>query len=458
MAENRETNKPDDYSVRVDTQKIGESIEKMVKQISAKVIGQPRAIDHVIRLLSSQQVGLRDPHRPIGTMIFAGPTGVGKTMTAKEVARIFVGGSYTFYNPLTFVQCANLTERHQVASLIGSPPGYVDSDKIPLLHRFNVDKYSLIGNMEACIRFAKNKEERKAREEALKNTKQLLQLAQMGKKEYVQEMEGDKKETINVYQFLNTLFRKSQPLKSVVLFDEIEKAHPNVWNLLLGIMEEGELQMANNNEVTTFRNSLIILTTNTGSREIQKLSKGRLGFKVPSDRDKEMLEQAIYNEAKKALEKIFPPELVGRLGNEIVVFRALQKEDNSKILEQFLAEIQLRLSGRRRPLPSLSLSYTADFKNFLVEKGTSQEYGARILRDTVKEKVEDPIALAISSGELTEGDKILFDVENGESVLKRQPRDYRKLPAAPKTNIELKPPEPGGNGHDKEQDNILFAS
>jgi len=388
--------------------------KRLAKRLSQKIVGQPRAIQHIARLMVSAESGLRDPYRPIGTMIFAGPSGCGKTLTAKELAQALLGSLEGFTYPLTIVQCSNLAESHRVSTLIGSPPGYVDSHKIPILHRFNIEKYGLISFLEQDIYLCKDEKQRREKEDALEQVKRCLQALQVGKN-FIKY----NKQEINVYNFLNEVLERAQPLISIILFDEIEKAHPDVWNLLLSIMEEGQLQLANNNELTSFTNSIVILTTNTGSREIQGLfGINKIGFQIPSkDDDREKLDKAVYDEAKRALEKIFPPELMGRLGKEIIAFRGLQKEDFDQIFRQLVEEFRWRLDAKE-----INIRCAPKFRKFVVGEGINQKYGARILRDAVKKYVETPISFALSSGELKKRDSVLLTLENGQPILRRQPR------------------------------------
>jgi len=425
------------YSISVDMNKKGEASRIIEKHLSEIIVGQPRAIEHITRITASLASGLRDPLRPAGAMIFAGPSGCGKTYTAKVLAQAMVGPSEDFFYPLTIIQCSNLAEEHRISSLIGSPPGYVDSHKLPLLHRFNIGKHDLLFWLEQDINSCKDEKAKKEKIEALNQIKICLKSLQVGK-----AWVSYKKERVNSYTFLNTIFDRITPF-SVILFDEIEKAHPNVWNLLLGILEDGQLQMANNNEVTSFTESLIILTTNTGSREIHKsLGISKMGFKTPQKEDPAKTEKAIYNEAKRALERLFPPELMGRFGKEIVVFRDLGKEDYGRIFGQLIDELRIRLSSQR-----ISIKYASAFKDFVVEEGFNQTYGARILRDIVKKRVETPLSFALASKEVQAGDRVLFALEGGRPVLKRQPRDNRKIKIENKNLEEKRRFRIGDNGH-----------
>lgn len=399
---------PEEYPILVDAEKVGEKIKKMTDEISTRVIGQSRAIIHILRLFASEEIGLRDPNRPMGVMILAGPSGCGKTLTAKETARAFLGGLSNHNYPLTHIQCSNLSQEHQTASLIGSPPGYIGYNDMPLLHWINIEKHHLFIKMKKEMESCQDPEKLKLLEKRWIAAKRIVNAVPTGE----------------FKDWLQAIFDSYRPLKSLILFDEVEKAHPNVWNLLLGVLEDGQLQLSNG-ETTDFRNSFIIMTTNTGSREIQGLMERKLGLPLPSRNEiaeGEKLDQAIYDAAKKALEKMFPTEFIGRLGKEIVIFRTLNRDDYFKILEIFLSEVQERLCGKNKYPPPILINYTQSFKEFLINEGVSQKYGARILRDVVKKHVIDLISFAFSSGEIVEGDKILFDLENGKPVIRRQPR------------------------------------
>lgn len=436
------------YSIRVDTEKMSGFNRSVVKALSYSVVGQPRAIQHISRLLVSLQSGLRDFRRPIGTMIFAGPSGCGKTFTAKELAQILLGSSEEAGYPLTIVQCSNLAESHRISTLIGSPPGYVDSNKIPILHRFNIEKHNLMAFLDEEITKCKDQNLKKEKEEAKEQVKKCLQALLVGKL-FIRYNKQD----INIHNFLNEVFDRARPLLSVVLFDEIEKAHPDVWNLLLSIIEEGQLQLANSGEVTSFTNSLVILTTNTGSREIQGVfGANRIGFQTAQKEDPDKLDQAVYNEAKRALEKIFPPELMGRLGKEIIAFRGLRRDDFEQIFQGLVEEFRWRLDDR-----GIVLRCSPKFKQFVVDEGVNQKYGARILRDAVKKYVETPISAAISSGELKAGDRALLTMEDGKPVLRRQPRLHvRKVKITETAKEKSVQIEAKNNGQDKEQDRVMF--
>lgn len=417
------------YDIVVDTTKVGDEIEKITQEISTRVIGQSRAINHLLRAFVSEETNLRDPKLPLGVIILAGPSGVGKSLTAKEAAKAYLRSSEKDEDyPITMVDCSTLSQSHQTASLIGSPAGYVGYSDLPILHWLNIDKHHFLIKASEEIKKSQSKEEHDALSKIFKKLKASI----------TELSSGHENQKTASWDFVEKQFNLFRPLKSIVLFDEIEKAHPKFWNLLLPVLENGELQLANG-EVTNFRNSFIVLTTNTGSREIQDLIEKPLGF-TPAKRGQEKLDQEIYETAKRAIEKTFPAEFIGRFGGEIVVFRTLSKENYFNILENFLSELQVRLSKRNPLAKPISADYTSAFKEFLVEGGISQKYGARILRNRVKKYVTDCISAGLSSQELMDGDQILFDMREDKPMLLRQQRVEMPKPViVPVTNVSPVP-------------------
>lgn len=400
------------YPIRVGFSGDKQAIQ-LEKYLSSTIIGQPKAVQRLVEVMITLNSGLRDYRRPIGALIFAGPSGCGKTYAAKAFAQIYFSPIVSdFPNPLTIIQCSNLVERHQIATLIGSPPGYIGSDRISLLHTFNIGKYSLLAFYQSRIESCEDEKEKKDLKQQFELLKICFQALQEGQGWLQQQ-----KERINVMAVLGKAFAPLNPF-SIILFDEIEKAHPDVWNLLLGILEDGQLQLANSNTITDFTNSFIILTTNTGSREIQKaIGINRLGLPLPQQNDPAVMEKAIYSEARKALEKIFPPELMGRFGSKIVSFRLLDENDLTKIFHRQFGEI-----GRQLEFRGIFIACTRKFRKFVVRGAISQKYGVRVLRDAVEEYVLMPLSRAISSDDLKKGDSALFATDHGKPVLMRQLR------------------------------------
>jgi ATP-dependent Clp protease ATP-binding subunit ClpC len=308
-----------------------ERLLKLEDELHKKVISQHEAIKTVSKALRRARSGLKDPRRPMGSFIFVGPSGVGKTLLAKSLAEFMFGDE----DALIRIDMSEYMEKHNVSRLIGAPPGYVG--------------YEEGGQLTERIR----------------------------RRPY-----------------------------SVVLLDEIEKAHPDVFNMLLQIMEEGQLTDSFGRHVD-FRNVVIILTSNIGAELIK--NRGGFGFSKPS-------EEADYQKMKKTLqseiERYFRPEFINRL-DDIIVFRALGREDLVDIVDYELKKVRKRLVEREQ---MLELDDKA--KDFLIEKGYNPDFGARPLRRAIEQFVEDPLSESILRGEFVEGQTIWVTHEPGSESLK----------------------------------------
>ncbi|MEZ5275907.1 MAG: ATP-dependent Clp protease ATP-binding subunit [Opitutaceae bacterium] len=296
------------------------SIDKELQQI---VIGQDAACTAVARALRRSRADLKDPRRPIGSFMFLGPTGVGKTMLAKSLAEKMFGDP----NSIIQVDMSEYMEKFSVSRLIGSPPGYVG--------------YEEGGQLSEAVR----------------------------RKPY-----------------------------SVVLFDEIEKAHPDVVQLLLQILEDGRLTDSLGRSVD-FRNTIIIMTTNVGAKVIQRrTSMGFSAARTAAD-DYDKMKEKVLDEAK----KIFKPEFINRI-NDLIVFRPLTREDLVRIVELEIASVSKRLVDRH-----MTLQFTEEAKVLIIDEGYDEKYGARPLRRAIERLVEDPLAEALLRGDVKEGEPIHVD-------------------------------------------------
>jgi ATP-dependent Clp protease ATP-binding subunit ClpC len=301
----------------------------MEDDLHKAVVSQHEAITAIAKAVRKSRSGLKDPKRPIGSFIFAGPTGVGKTLLAKSLAKFMFGDE----NALVQIDMSEYMEKHNVSRLIGAPPGYIG--------------YEEGGQLTEKIR----------------------------RRPY-----------------------------SVVLLDEIEKAHPDVWNMLLQIMEEGRLT-DNVGRVIDFKNTILIMTTNIGAQEIT--GKTHFGF---GKRDDTSSYAKMKETLKTAMEQNFRPEFLNRV-DDIIVFRSLTKEDLKHIIDIELSKVFKRLQEK-----SLKLVMTDEAKEFLIEKGTSLEFGARPLRRAIEHHLEDPLAEALLRGDFQGKDTITVRIreENGE--------------------------------------------
>ena len=282
------------------------SLENIIR---GQVIGQDEAIEQVVKAIRRNRAGLKDPDRPIGTFIFFGPTGVGKTHLAKTLAEQLFDSA----DNLIRIDMSEYMEKITVSRLIGAPPGYVG--------------YEQAGQLSEGVR----------------------------RKPY-----------------------------SIVLLDEIEKAHPDIFNLLLQILDEGRLTDSNGRE-TDFRNTILIMTSNVGSREM-KASAGGLGYATTTRRDEEQRRKAIID---KALQKTFSPEFLNRIDGKIY-FHALERNDIRKIVDLEISRVQQRMESL-----GYGLEVTNQVRDFLADKGYDPEWGARPLKRAIQEYIEDPLADAI---------------------------------------------------------------
>ncbi len=300
---------------------------RMEDEIHESVVGQDEAIKAVARAIRRSRAGLKDPNRPIGSFVFCGPTGVGKTELARSLARFLFADS----TALIRVDMSEYMEKFSVSRLIGAPPGYVG--------------YEDSGTLTKAVR----------------------------RKPY-----------------------------SVVLLDEIEKAHPDVFNILLQVLDEGHLT-DNYGRVIDFKNTVVIMTSNVGARDI--MSGKTMGFHgADAKQDFERMQERIKDE----LNRVFNPEFLNRL-DDIIVFHPLDREHISQIVTILMREVQRRLGDEVRLTPAAL--------DFLVEKGYDQNFGARPLRRAIQRHIEDPLSEKILLGEIGRGDEIEVDVSEDKERL-----------------------------------------
>jgi ATP-dependent Clp protease ATP-binding subunit ClpC len=310
-----------------------ERLKNMESILHKRVIGQEDSVSAVARAIRRGRVGLKDPKRPVGSFIFSGPTGVGKTELSKALAEALFGDESLMIR----IDMSEYMEKHSVSRLVGSPPGYVGYD------------------------------------------------------------EGG--------QLTEKVRRKPY---SVVLFDEIEKAHPDVFNMLLQILDDGRLTDSTGRTVD-FRNTVIIMTSNVGARDI--VEPKRLGFSSMDEnasQDYEDMKKNVMTELKKT----FRPEFINRV-DEIIVFHPLSREDIKKICSLMLNE-----TAKRMEQNNIKITFTEEVKEFLAEKGYDKIYGARPLKRTIQEHIEDKLAEAILDDKVKEGDSISISYEDGKIIIK----------------------------------------
>ncbi|WP_026883580.1 ATP-dependent Clp protease ATP-binding subunit [Clostridium akagii] len=311
------------------TEKESEKLLKLEETLHKRVIGQDEAVKSVARAVRRARVGLKDPKRPIGSFIFLGPTGVGKTELSKALSEAMFGDE----NSIIRIDMSEYMEKHTVSRLIGSPPGYVGFEE-----------------------------------------------------------GGQLTEKVRRHPY------------SVILFDEIEKAHPEVFNILLQILEDGRLTDGKGKTVN-FRNTIIILTSNVGASTIKK--QNSLGFSMddPSkDTQYEKMKENIMDELKRS----FKPEFLNRI-DDIIVFHQLVELELQKVVKLMLKSVSERLNYQE-----INIKFSEDAEKLLVKKGFDPSYGARPLRRTITKIVEDKISEEILNGEINKGDEVSVTVKDNE--------------------------------------------
>ena len=305
-----------------------ERLKNLSQKLHERVIGQNEAIESVSKAIKRSRVGLKDPKRPIGSFMFLGPTGVGKTELSKALAEALFGEE----KDLIRIDMSEYMEAHSISKMIGSPPGYVGFDEA--------------GGLTEKIR----------------------------RKPY-----------------------------SVILFDEIEKAHPDVLNLLLQILDDGRLTDSHG-RVVDFKNTVIIMTSNLGARQITE--KKTLGFSSDNKEEQEKEYDRVKKDVMAELKKEFKPEFINRI-DEIIVFHKLTKEEIKQIAEIMLKEVRNRLEEKE-----ITIEIDDKAKELIVKKGTDEKYGARPLRRAIQTLIEDKIAEAIIEGNIKNKAVITAEDEN----------------------------------------------
>jgi len=311
----------------------GLKLRQMKDDLTRKVIGQDDAVEKIVKAIQRNRVGLKDPGKPIGSFIFLGPTGVGKTHLAKILSEFM----FDTQDALIRVDMSEYMEKFSVSRLIGAPPGYVG--------------YEEGGQLTERVR----------------------------RKPY-----------------------------SVILLDEIEKAHPDVFNILLQIMDEGRLTDSLGRRID-FKNTIIIMTSNVGTRQLKDFGRG-VGFKT--DTDIEIDAEHAKGVLQKALNRTFAPEFINRV-DDIIIFDQLNKEAINKIID-------LELSGLFKRVTNLgyTIELSDEAKDFIADKGYDIQYGARPLKRAIQRYLEDELADVVLSGKVQEGDTILMEMNEAKDGVK----------------------------------------
>lgn len=309
-------------------------LQKLEETLHKRVIGQEEAVSAVSKAVRRGRVGLKDPKRPIGSFLFLGPTGVGKTEVSKALAEAVFGNEESMIR----VDMSEYMEKHSVSKMIGSPPGYVGH-----------------------------------------------------------EDGGQLSEKVRRNPF------------SVILFDEIEKAHPDVFNILLQVLDDGHITDSQGRKVD-FKNTIIIMTSNAGAQSIIEPKKLGFGAKEDEKQDHERMKASVMEEVK----RIFKPEFLNRI-DETIVFRALNKDDMKKIIGIMVRDLQKRCKEQLQ----IDLVVREAAKKSIVEKAYDRKYGARPLRRKLQDEVEDRLADALIRGEIHTGDRVIVTTKNKEIIVSK---------------------------------------
>lgn len=309
-------------------------LQKLEETLHKRVIGQEEAVSAVSKAVRRGRVGLKDPKRPIGSFLFLGPTGVGKTEVSKALAEAVFGNEESMIR----VDMSEYMEKHSVSKMIGSPPGYVGH-----------------------------------------------------------EDGGQLSEKVRRNPF------------SVILFDEIEKAHPDVFNILLQVLDDGHITDSQGRKVD-FKNTIIIMTSNAGAQSIIEPKKLGFGAKEDEKQDHERMKASVMEEVK----RIFKPEFLNRI-DETIVFRALNKDNMKKIIGIMVRDLQKRCKEQLQ----IDLVVREAAKESIVEKAYDRKYGARPLRRKLQDEVEDRLADALIRGEIHTGDRVIVTTKNKEIIVSK---------------------------------------
>ncbi len=322
----------------IPVQKVAEKesgkLMKMVDSMNGTVIGQNEAITKVVKAIQRNRAGLKDPNKPVGSFIFLGPTGVGKTQLCKVLAKYLFNSE----EALIRIDMSEYMEKFAVSRLIGAPPGYVG--------------YEEGGQLTEKVR----------------------------RKPY-----------------------------SIILLDEIEKAHPDVFNLLLQVLDDGKMTDSLGRNID-FKNTIIIMTSNIGARQLQDFGTGvGFGTKTRTENDQENIKGVIQS----ALKKAFAPEFLNRI-DDVVIFNSLDKRDILKIIDIELEKLFKRINSL-----GYKVELTKNAKEYVAEKGFDEKYGARPLNRAIQKYIEDPLAEEIIQKKVKEGDliKINFDKKKQEIIV-----------------------------------------
>ncbi|MBC8163334.1 MAG: ATP-dependent Clp protease ATP-binding subunit [Roseiflexaceae bacterium] len=342
-------------------------LDLVEQRLHNAIFGQDRAIESLIRVLNRARYGFAagSTRRPRATLLFLGPTGVGKTETARRIAALLRPDGEAFLK----IDCSLFSQGHEVSALVGAPPSYVGRDQKPLLNPDIIEQEN-----------------------------------------------------------------------SVILFDEIEKGQPELWNLLLQIMEDGEILLLNGGRRVSFQNSIVILTTNVGAKEmVDFLDRRTIGFRT-ANKDVEATGQQIFQIGLEALQRVFQPEWINRL-DEIIAFRPLSSETLGAVFDRMIDEANEQYARH-----GVQIELTAAAKDYVLHKGFDPRFGARPLRQQLLKQVEAPLADLMASGGIPEGSRVVVGYTGVDEHAKALEFFYREAPELITQAQELRASEVGRSG------------
>ncbi len=394
----------------LDTEKFSKAGQEFYDFLRSRMIGQERAIRKLVRAYELYRSPFHNSDKPAVFMIFTGPSGVGKTFLARLATEFFLRDP----NAMTKIDCTRVTNGHEVAAWLGSPAGYVGNDKSGELAQEKIDEPAS-KVLDRALR--DDPETSQICADLVKSAKDLSEARRRDKDspETAMRSEAFDQKNIDFQEARNRkrpklFFRTKGKLPSVVLFDEIEKAHPNAYNVLMEIADAGQIKMLNTGETTSFADTFVFLTSNAGSGEIEKELKrvGKMGFGGAKDsRDRSQIWKIAIHE----LGKVFRPEFIGRCRNNIVAFQELEPQEI-----QAVAELQLRQLIRDfKRVSRVYLNISKQVAAYISEEALQHpEYGARPVRQKIEDELRVPLTMLVGSEQIGMNDRIFVGMRHGK--------------------------------------------
>ena len=394
----------------LNTEKFSAAGQEFYDFLRLRMIGQEKAIRKLVRAYELYRSPFHNSDKPATFMVFTGPSGVGKTFLAQLTAEYFLGKR----NALIKIDCTRVTNGHEVAAWIGSPAGYVGNDKKGELDQEELKKpaiealdRSLVEDPETrelCIELVRRK---KAYETASRHDKNSPQTAMAAEAYEEKKLEFEEVRERKRPRFFH---RTGGKFPSVVLFDEIEKAHPNAYNILMEIADAGQLKMINTGETTSFADTFVFLTSNAGSEEIKRELKltGKVGFGGPKDsRDRSQIWKIAIHE----LGKVFRPEFIGRCRNNIIAFQELEPKEIQTVVALQLKQL---IKDFRR-IARVYLTITEQVAAYIAEEALQHpEFGARPISQKIEDELRVPLTMLVGSQQVKMNDRIFAGMRGGK--------------------------------------------